>query len=312
MSNAFIFPGQGSQAIGMGKELYDKYPVSKQVFEEVDDALGYKLSQIIFDGPLAVLTKTENTQPALMATSIAFVRTIESELGKKIYDLCSLMAGHSLGEYTALCAAGSITLKDAAQILKIRGNAMQNACKGKETAMAACLRISYHDLSEVISYCRDEGIVEIANDNSESQIIISGERRAVDRVVSIIKDIGKKAIKLNVSAPFHSSLISNASEVMSQALAKINILSPQVPVIQNISGKLETDPLIIRENLVKQVTGLVRWRETIERFASHNINNITEIGSGKVLTGLLKRSKHHFNLFNIGSLDELRSFINSC
>lgn len=310
MSTTFIFPGQGSQAIGMGKELYDKYPVSKQVFEEVDEALGYKLSKIIFDGPLDLLTQTEYTQPALMTTSIAFVRLVESELGKNIYDLCSLMAGHSLGEYTALCAAGSITLKDAAQILKIRGNAMHNACKGQETAMAACLGINYNEVEEILSHCRDEGIVEIANDNSESQIIISGESRSVDRAVSIVKDMGKKAIKLNVSAPFHSSLISSASAVMSQALGKITILSPEVPIIQNISARPETDPLIIRENLVKQVTGLVRWRETIEYFASRNISNIIEIGSGRVLTGLLKRSKHPFNLGNIGTLDESNMFIN--
>jgi [acyl-carrier-protein] S-malonyltransferase len=309
MNTAFIFPGQGSQIVGMGKILYDNFVSSKEVFNEVDDALGIKLSKIIFEGPIDVLTLTENTQPAIMATSIAIVRAIEKELNKKIYTLCKFMAGHSLGEYTALCASGAISLSDTAKILQIRGKAMQEACTGLEVGMAACLDTPIIKLNEILDYCKKEGVVEIANDNTDSQVIISGEINAIDRVIAILKDMGKKAIKLNVSAPFHSSLIIKASDVMRIELNKIQITSPNTPIIQNISVSPEIDPNIIKDNLVKQVASPVRWRETLEFLHKNNIDNLIETGPGKVLTGMLKRTNYNFSLLNLSSLEEVNKFI---
>jgi [acyl-carrier-protein] S-malonyltransferase len=309
MNTAFIFPGQGSQIVGMGKILYDNFVSSKEVFNEVDDALGIKLSKIIFEGPIDVLTLTENTQPAIMATSIAIVRAIEKELNKKIYTLCKFMAGHSLGEYTALCASGAISLSDTAKILQIRGKAMQEACTGLEVGMAACLDTPIIKLKEILDYCKKEGVVEIANDNTDSQVIISGEINAIDRVIAILKDMGKKAIKLNVSAPFHSSLIIKASDVMRIELKKIQITSPNTPIIQNISVSPEIDPNIIKDNLVKQVASPVRWRETLEFLHKNNIDNLIETGPGKVLTGMLKRTNYNFSLLNLSSLEEVNKFI---
>jgi [acyl-carrier-protein] S-malonyltransferase len=309
MNTAFIFPGQGSQIVGMGKILYDNFLSSKEVFNEVDDALGIKLSKIIFEGPIDVLTLTENTQPAIMATSIAIVRAIEKELNKKIYTLCKFMAGHSLGEYTALCASGAISLSDTAKILQIRGKAMQEACTGLEVGMAACLDTPIIKLKEILDYCKKEGVVEIANDNTDSQVIISGEINAIDRVIAILKDMGKKAIKLNVSAPFHSSLIIKASDVMRIELKKIQITLPNTPIIQNISVSPEIDPNIIKDNLVKQVASPVRWRETLEFLHKNNIDNLIETGPGKVLTGMLKRTNYNFSLLNLSSLEEVNKFI---
>jgi [acyl-carrier-protein] S-malonyltransferase len=310
MNTAFIFPGQGSQIVGMGKDLYENFSSSKEVFDEVDEALKMNLSKIIFEGPIDVLTYTENTQPAIMATSIAVVRAIEKEIGKKIYTMCDFMAGHSLGEYSALCASDAISLSDTAKILKIRGKAMQDSCRGLKCSMAACLDIPINKLSEILHYCKDEGVVEIANDNTESQIIISGETNAVERVMAILKDMGKKTVKLNVSAPFHSSLIEGASDIMKFELEKISILKPKVPIVQNISVKSESNPQTIKDNLVKQVVNTVRWRETIDFFNQNNIENLTEIGAGKVLTNMLKRSNHNFSLSNISTLEDIKNFIN--
>jgi [acyl-carrier-protein] S-malonyltransferase len=309
MNTAFIFPGQGSQIVGMGKDLYDNFTLAKEVFDEVNEALGMNLSKIIFDGPIHDLTYTENAQPAIMTTSIAIVRIIEQELGKKIFTMCDFMAGHSLGEYSALCASGAISLSDSAKILRIRGIAMQNACKGLDTSMAACLDIPIDRLSEILSFCRDEGVIEIANDNTESQIIISGETKAIDKAMAILKDGNKKSVKLNVSAPFHSSLISEAAKIMEAELAKITINEPKIPIIQNISVKPEIDPLIIRQNLVKQVASTVRWRETLEFFAMKNVTNLTEIGAGRVLTNMIKRTNYSFSLSNISNLEDIKNFI---
>jgi [acyl-carrier-protein] S-malonyltransferase len=244
-----------------------------------------------------------------MATSIAIVRAIEKELNKKIYTLCKFMAGHSLGEYTALCASGAISLSDTAKILQIRGKAMQEACTGLEVGMAACLDTPIIKLNEILDYCKKEGVVEIANDNTDSQVIISGEINAIDRVIAILKDMGKKAIKLNVSAPFHSSLIIKASDVMRIELNKIQITSPNTPIIQNISVSPEIDPNIIKDNLVKQVASPVRWRETLEFLHKNNIDNLIETGPGKVLTGMLKRTNYNFSLLNLSSLEEVNKFI---
>jgi [acyl-carrier-protein] S-malonyltransferase len=310
MNTAFIFPGQGSQIVGMGRDLYENFEVSKNVFKEVDDALSTNLSRIIFNGPMEDLTYTENAQPAIMATSMALVRAVEKELDKKVYDMCKFMAGHSLGEYTALCASDSISLSDTARILQIRGREMQEACKGLDSSMVACLDVDISKLSEILNFCKNDGVVEIANDNTETQIIISGETKATERVVTILKDMGKRTVKLNVSAPFHSSLILSASKIMAIELENLKINPPKVPIIQNITVKPASDPKTIKANLVKQVASTVRWRETIEFFNKNNVDKLVEVGAGKVLNNMLKRSPHNFSLLNISNIEEVKNFIN--
>lgn len=304
---AFTFPGQGSQTVGMGKALSDQFSEARSVFEEVDDALGEKLSSVMFEGPEDVLTLTANAQPALMAVSMAVIRVLEKN-GLDLKTKVSFVAGHSLGEYSALCAAGTFSLADTARLLRIRGNAMQEAVAVGEGAMAAIIGLEENIVAEICSSVLGEGVCEIANDNGGGQLVISGATKAVNAAVKLATEKGaKRAILLSVSAPFHSSLMQPAAEAMHDALLDVNKLAPSVPVVPNISVKPETDPDKIIELLVRQVTGRVRWRETVEWFAAHNVDTLFEIGSGKVLTGLARRIDRNLTGLTVGTADEIEN-----
>jgi len=289
MSIAFTFPGQGSQAVGMGKELADAYPEARAVFDEVDDALGEKLSATMFEGPEETLTLTANAQPALMAVSIAVMRVLEAK-GLDLASKVSYVAGHSLGEYSALCAAGTFSLADTARLLRIRGNAMQAAVPVGEGAMAAIIGLEHADVDAICAQASASGSCQIANDNGGGQLVISGARAAVEQAAALATEKGaKRAIMLPVSAPFHSALMAPAADAMREALAKVGKNSPVVPVIANVLAAPVSDANEIADLLVRQVTGQVRWRETVEWFGANGVTTLYEIGTGKVLTGLARR-----------------------
>ncbi|WP_375612933.1 MULTISPECIES: ACP S-malonyltransferase [unclassified Bartonella] len=307
MGAAFIFPGQGSQLVGMGKALAEQFIVARMVFEEVDDALGEKLSKIIFEGPADVLTLTANAQPALMAVSMAVIRVMK-QLGLRIEEKVRFVAGHSLGEYSALCAAGTFTLTDTARLLRIRGNAMQAAVAVGEGSMAALIGLEEHIVEEICETVSGEGLCQIANDNGGGQIVISGKAKAVEAAVEIASTKGaKRALLLPVSAPFHSSLMQPAADAMKKALLTVNKMSPIVPLIANVSVAPESNPERITTLLVQQVTGRVRWRETIEWIAANGVDTLFEVGSGKVLTGLTRRINKDIKGVTIGTVDEIES-----
>jgi [acyl-carrier-protein] S-malonyltransferase len=290
MAVAFTFPGQGSQAVGMGKDLAEAFPEARAVFDEVDEALGEKLTSTMWDGPEDRLTLTANAQPALMAVSLAAIRVLESR-GLDLKSKVAYVAGHSLGEYSALAAAGAFSIGDAARLLRIRGNAMQAAVPAGKGAMAAIIGLEQADVEVVCAEASQaDGGCQIANDNGGGQLVISGEKGAVDRACALASAKGaKRAILLPVSAPFHSSLMAPAADAMAEALSKVTINSPVVPVIANVAVAPVTDPAEIASLLVKQVTGQVRWRETVEWFAANGVTTLYEIGAGKVLTGLARR-----------------------
>ena len=289
MSVAFTFPGQGSQAVGMGKDLAEAFPEARAVFEEVDEALAQKLSTIMFEGPEDTLTLTANAQPALMAVSIAVMRVLEAR-GLSLKDKVSYVAGHSLGEYSALCAAGTFTLADTARLLRIRGNAMQSAVPVGEGAMAAIIGLEQADVEAICVEASKGGSCQIANDNGGGQLVISGSKPAVEVAARLATEKGaKRALMLTVSAPFHSALMAPAAEAMREALAAVTANAPVVPVIANVRAAPVSDPQEIVRLLVEQVTGQVRWRETVEWFGKNDVTTLYEIGSGKVLTGLARR-----------------------
>jgi [acyl-carrier-protein] S-malonyltransferase len=290
MALAVVFPGQGSQQVGMGKALADAFAESRAVFDEVDAALGEKLSAIIFDGPEDQLTLTANAQPALMAVSIAALRALEAR-GFDLAARAKFVAGHSLGEYSALCAAGTLSLSDTARLLRIRGNAMQKAVPAGEGAMAAIIGLEYDPISEICSaVSKSGGAVQIANDNGGGQIVISGAKAGVEAAMVKLQEAGaKRAIVLPVSAPFHSALMQPAAEAMAEALAKVEMKAPSVPVVANVLAGPVGEPAKIRQLLVEQVTGQVRWRQSVEWMAGQGITTQLELGSGKVLSGLVKR-----------------------
>lgn len=289
MTIAFTFPGQGSQAVGMGKDLAENYAEARAVFQEVDEALGEKLSETMFNGPEDTLTLTANAQPALMAVSMAVIRVLEAK-GVDLKTKVSYVAGHSLGEYSALCAAGTFSLADTARLLRIRGNAMQAAVPVGVGAMAAIIGLEHADVVAVCEEASAVGSCQIANDNGGGQIVISGEKAAVEKGAAIATEKGaKRAILLPVSAPFHSSLMAPAADAMREALAGVKKSNPVVPVIANVRAAPVTDADEIAKLLVEQVTGQVRWRETVEWFAANGATTLYEIGSGKVLTGLARR-----------------------
>lgn len=300
MSLAFVFPGQGSQAVGMGKELAKEFKVAADVFNEIDDALGQKLSSLMWEGPKEELTLTENAQPALMAVSIAVMRVLEKENGFILKDKVKYVAGHSLGEYSALAAVGSFTLIDAARLLKLRGQAMQRAVPVGLGAMTALLGVDLEIARKITQAAAQGDVCEIANDNEPTQVVLSGHKTAIERVPEVGKGLGlRRSIPLPVSAPFHCSLMLPAQKEMSDALSVVSIKQPVVPLICNVLASEIIDPEQIRQCLIQQVTGTVRWRESINYMASHGITDIVEIGAGKVLSGLAKRINSKINSFNI-------------
>jgi [acyl-carrier-protein] S-malonyltransferase len=309
MKKALLFPGQGSQTVGMGKELAERFPVARQVFEEVDAALGSTLSAIIWNGPQETLTLTENAQPAIMATSIAALRVLEQETGFKIKEQAAFVAGHSLGEYSALCAAGALSLSDTARLLRLRGKSMQQAVPAGQGAMAALLGVDYPVASEIAKEAAADGVCAVANDNAPGQVVVSGSKAAVERAIEIAKTKGaKRAVLLDVSAPFHCPLMKPAAEAMAEALAKANIAAPCVPVVANVTAKAESDPAVIRRLLVEQVTGVVRWRESVEYLKAQGVTRAIEIGAGKVLSGLTKRIAPEIEMVNFGLPADLEIF----
>ena len=289
MSIAFVFPGQGAQTIGMGKALADAYPAAKAVFDEVDAALGESLSSLIWEGDIETLTLTQNAQPALMATSMAAMRALEAE-GISI-EKASFVAGHSLGEYSALAASGALSIADTARLLRTRGQAMQSAVPVGVGAMAALLGLDFETVKAVAAEAAAEGeVVQAANDNDPTQVVVSGHKAAVERAAEIAKEKGaKRAVMLPVSAPFHCALMQPAADVMAEALAGVEIKAPKVPLIANVRADAVTDPDTIRQLLVEQVTGSVRWRESVEAMVAKGVTEFWEIGAGKALSGMIRK-----------------------
>ncbi len=288
MSKAFVFPGQGAQVIGMGRALAEAYPAARAVFDEVDAALGEKLSALIWEGEQDALTLTQNAQPALMATSIAAMRALEAE-GVKVTD-AAFVAGHSLGEYSALCAAGALSLSDTARLLRLRGQAMQAAVPVGVGAMAALLGLDFAAADAVAKEAAEGEVCQAANDNDPAQVVVSGHKGAVERALEIAKAKGaKRAILLPVSAPFHCALMQPAADAMAAALAGVQINAPVVPVVANVRAEAVSDPEVIRKLLVEQVTGSVRWRTSVEWMVAQGVTEFWEIGAGKALSGMIRR-----------------------
>ncbi len=312
MSVAFVFPGQGSQAVGMGKALAGNFPQARHVFAEVDDALSEKLSATIWEGPADNLTLTENAQPALMAVSLAVVRVLEAEAGVNLKRDVQFVAGHSLGEYSALAAAGAFSLSDTARLLRIRGRAMQKAVPVGTGAMAALIGLEFEQVAEVAAEAAQKQVCQAANDNGGGQVVISGDKAAVERAMEIAKSKGaKRAILLPVSAPFHCALMQPAADVMAQALAAVSVKAPGVPVVANVLAKPISDPAEIVRRLVEQVTGTVRWRECVAFMAGAGVETFYELGAGKVLSGLVKRIAEGANGIAVGTPDDVAAFVSA-
>lgn len=308
MARAFVFPGQGSQAVGMGKALADAYPAARAVFEEVDAALGQKLSEIMWSGPAETLTLTENAQPALMAVSMALMRVLEAEHGLKLAGHVKFVAGHSLGEYSALAAAGTFSLADAARLLKLRGQAMQKAVPVGVGAMAALLGVTIDTARKIAADAAQGDVCDVANDNDPGQVVLSGHKAAIDRVGEVGKAHGlRRAMPLPVSAPFHCRLMQPAADAMAEALAKVAMKAPVVPVISNVLAAPISDPDEIRKRLVEQVTGTVRWRECVLAMAAAGVTELYEIGAGKVLSGLAGRIDKSLKATPIGTPDDIKA-----
>ncbi|WP_256749640.1 ACP S-malonyltransferase [Mesorhizobium sp. Mes31] len=307
MAVAFTFPGQGSQAVGMGKDLADAFPEARRVFQEVDDALGESLSRLIWEGPEETLTLTANAQPALMAVSLAAIRALESR-GFSLKDRVAYVAGHSLGEYSALAAAGFVSVADAARLLRIRGNAMQAAVPAGEGAMAAIIGLEQADVEAACAEAGKSSVCQIANDNGGGQLVISGAKAAVELAARLCTEKGaKRALMLQVSAPFHSALMAPAADVMREALAGVARNAPAVPVVSNVSVTPSSDPDEIARRLVDQVTGRVRWRETVEWFGANGLGTLYEIGAGKVLSGLARRINRDIATASVGTAAEVEA-----
>ncbi len=306
---AFVFPGQGSQSVGMGKGLAEAFAPARQVFEEVDTALGERLSDIIWNGPADMLTLTENAQPALMAVSLAAMRVLEEEAGIDLRRDATFVAGHSLGEYSALAAAGALSIADAARLLRIRGRAMQRAVAVGAGAMAALIGLELGDVKAIAGEVASVGVCAAANDNGGGQVVLSGAKQAVERAVELAKLRGaKRAMMLSVSAPFHCPLMQPAADAMAKALAKVSVKAPVVPLVANVLARPISEPAEIVRCLVEQVTGTVRWRESILFMVQSGVTSFYEIGAGKVLTGLIKRIAETASASAIGTPDDLTRF----
>jgi len=312
MTNAFIFPGQGSQKVGMGKDLYDNFPVAKEVFQEVDDALSINLSRIIFQGEEEELKLTINTQPALMAVSFAIVRVIEGLIGKNLSEVGKFTAGHSLGEYSALVCARSIKLNDAAKILRLRGEFMQNAVPLNIGAMAALIGVDPNIVDEIRSkYVKKDEIIDIGNDNAPGQFVISGHNSIVDKVIANHKAFGiKRAIKLPVSAPFHCRLMEKARENMESYIQDLELLSPKLILVNNVGAAPLTEINKIKDSLVEQITNTVRWRESVDNMCDLGVDNFIELGAGNVLSGLVKRINKSVDSSSIQNIENIENYIN--
>jgi [acyl-carrier-protein] S-malonyltransferase len=313
MARAFVFPGQGSQAVGMGKALASSSTIAREVFATVDAALGERLSALIFDGDADTLTLTSNAQPALMAVSVAAARVLMDRAGRSLPELASYVAGHSLGEYSALAVAGALDLQDAARLLRLRGSAMQAAVPVGVGAMAALLGLDLAQAQLVAAQASEGGEVCVAaNDNAPGQVVVSGHRAAVERAVALAAQQGaRRSVMLPVSAPFHCPLMQPAADAMAAALATTAILTPAVPVIANVTAEPVSDPETIRRLLVEQVTGTVRWRETIERMRALGVTGIVEIGAGKVLSGLVRRIDRDMAAASVQTVEEIDAWIAS-
>jgi [acyl-carrier-protein] S-malonyltransferase len=309
MSLAFVFPGQGSQAVGMGKALADAFPAARQVFDEVDAALGEPLSKIMWEGPAETLTLTENTQPALLAHSLAVTRVLQTEAGLDVKRDAAFVAGHSLGEYSALAAAGAFTLADAARLVRIRGRAMQKAVPVGVGAMAALLGLEFDQAAAVAAEAAQGQVCQAANDNGGGQVVVSGDKAAVERAVEIAKQKGaKRAMMLTVSAPFHCALMQPAADAMADALARVTVHAPAVPVVANVIARPVTAPADIVRHLIEQVTGTVRWRDSVAYMAQQGVTAFYEVGTGKVLSGLVKRIADGAVGVAVGSPDDVATY----
>ncbi|MEE8296300.1 MAG: ACP S-malonyltransferase [Hyphomicrobium sp.] len=306
MAIAFVFPGQGSQDVGMGRELAEAYGAAREVFEEVDAVLSQNLSQIMWEGPKETLTLTENAQPALLAVSMAVMRVLEQEKGFSLKGKVKFVAGHSLGEYSALAAAGAFSLADAVRLLKLRGQAMQAAVPVGKGAMSALLGVGIDVARKVAQAAAQGDVCQIANDNEPLQVVLSGDKSALDRVLEVGKQFGvRRTVPLPVSAPFHCALMQPAADAMAEALASIDVQVPIVPVVANVIAEPVTDPAEIKMRLVEQVTGTVRWRECVTYMTANGVTDIYEVGVGKVLAGLVKRTEKTLNAISIGTPAEV-------
>lgn len=309
MTRAFVFPGQGSQAVGMGKDLSDNSSVARDVFNEVNEALNQNLSAMMFEGPIEDLTLTFNAQPALMAASIAVVRVLEDEFDIKLSESGSYAAGHSLGEYSALAATGTLSLSDTAKLLKLRGEAMQRAVPVGVGAMAAIMGAEFNVIEEIAGEAAQGEVCTAANDNADGQVVISGHKGAVERAMEIAKERGiKRAIPLPVSAPFHCPLMQPAADEMKVALAGTKFKAPSIPIITNVSAQAVSDPDTLRAQLVEQITGRVRWRETVLKMGELSVTNLTELGTGKVLGGLVRRINKEIKGNSIQTMADIEAF----
>ncbi|MGV6803690.1 MAG: ACP S-malonyltransferase [Ruegeria sp.] len=308
MTLAFVFPGQGAQAIGMGKALAEAYPAANAVFAEVDEALGEKLSSLIWEGDIETLTLTQNAQPALMATSMAAMRALETE--GVLVTRASFVAGHSLGEYSALAASGALSIADTARLLRTRGKAMQSAVPVGEGAMAAILGLGLDAVREVVEEAAQGEVCQAANDNDPTQVVVSGAKAAVERAAEIAKEKGaKRAVMLPVSAPFHCALMQPAADVMAEALSNVEIKTPAVPLVANVRAEAVTDPDLIRQLLIEQVTGSVRWRESVQYMVAQGVTNVWEIGAGKALSGIVRKIDRSIACTAVGTPEDVQKAV---